>query len=129
MSDTENKSEARHTSGPAKWDAKVWDYDPDIDAPWLLGAEEKRILHGSIVASSEANARLVAAAYTSYDRHCGPRAVECAEGDLLGEAISALGELLRVNDEWHGSVNSEMASARNAARAVLAKVTAKGGRA
>lgn len=33
------------------------------------------------------NARLLAAAYNSYDKHCGERAVECAEQDLLGELI------------------------------------------
>ena len=36
-----------------------------------------------------ANGRLLAASYNSYDKHCGPRAVECAEGDLLGEALEA----------------------------------------
>lgn len=36
-----------------------------------------------------ANAHLLSAAYTSYDRHCGPRAVACAEADLLGEALAA----------------------------------------
>lgn len=30
------------------------------------------------------------ASASSYRKHCGPRAVECAEGDLLGEAIEAL---------------------------------------
>ena len=34
-----------------------------------------------------ADARLIAAACNSYDMHCGERAVECAEGDLLGEAL------------------------------------------
>ncbi len=42
--------------------------------------------------------------------------------DLTGELIEALTELLRVDDDWHGAVNSEMASARSIARAVLAKV-------
>lgn len=32
----------------------------------------------------------------------------------------ALRELLRVDDDWHGAVNSEMAAARHAARAALA---------
>ncbi len=35
----------------------------------------------------DANAHLLAAAYTSYDKHCGPRAVELAEADLLGQAL------------------------------------------
>ena len=37
-----------------------------------------------------ANARLITAAVNSYDKHCGSRAVECAEGDLLGELLEAL---------------------------------------
>lgn len=39
--------------------------------------------------SQEANARLIAAACNSYDKHCKGRAVECAEGDLLGELLAA----------------------------------------
>jgi hypothetical protein len=35
------------------------------------------------------NCRLVAAAYSSYDKHCGKYAVQCAEEDLLGEALEA----------------------------------------
>lgn len=34
------------------------------------------------------SARLASAAYTSYDKHFGPRAVEAAEADLLGEALA-----------------------------------------
>ena len=37
------------------------------------------------------------------------------------ELLAALRDLLRVDDEWHGSVNSEMAAARSKARAILAK--------
>ena len=36
-----------------------------------------------------ANARIIAAAVTSYDRHCGPNAVAAAEADLLGQALAA----------------------------------------
>jgi hypothetical protein len=42
-----------------------------------------------------------------------------SEPDLL----DALTELLRVDDEWHGSVNSEMSRARKNARAAIAKST------
>lgn len=41
----------------------------------------------------KANARLIVAACNSYDRHFGTRAVEAAEGDLLGKALEALREL------------------------------------
>lgn len=39
---------------------------------------------------SERMARLLTNAASSYFKHCGPRAIECAEADLLGEAIKAL---------------------------------------
>lgn len=41
--------------------------------------------------------------------------------DAQGGMLEALKELLRVDDEWHGSVNSEMAHARNQARAAIEK--------
>lgn len=44
-----------------------------------------------------ANARLIVAACNSYDRHFGPRAVEAAEGDLLGNALEVLREIRRAN--------------------------------
>lgn len=39
---------------------------------------------------SVANGRLLSAARNSYDKHCGPLAVECAEADLLGEALTLI---------------------------------------
>ena len=42
------------------------------------------------------SARLIAGAYSSYDRHCGDHAVECAEGDLLGECLTACKKVLRM---------------------------------
>ena len=51
-----------HTPGPWEWDAKVWDYDPEQDAPWLVSADGTRVLSGQIQCASEANARLIAAA-------------------------------------------------------------------
>lgn len=41
-------------------------------------------------AEAEANARLTAAAFTSYQKHCADP-VAAAEGDLLGEALILLG--------------------------------------
>ena len=40
--------------------------------------------------------RLQQAAGDSYRRHCGRQAVECAEGDLLGELLTACRLLVRV---------------------------------
>ena len=51
------------------------------------------------------------------------RGLERDRADLL----AALRELLRVDDEWHGSVNSEMSHARSVARVLLAKHAATGG--
>lgn len=39
--------------------------------------------------------------------------------ELMAEMAEALVTLLRVDDEWHGSVNSEMAGARSKARAMI----------
>lgn len=55
---------------------------------------------GITCVEAEANARLI-----------------CAAPDLLAALVC----LLRVDDEWHGSVNSEMAEARQSARAAIAK--------
>lgn len=57
--------------------------------------------HGHSIPEQHANARLLAAAYTSYDRHCGPRAVECAEADLLGRALEACEAALKWIDGLH----------------------------
>lgn len=43
------------------------------------------------------NARLLAAAYTSYDAACGPRAIEAAESDLLADALAALRGMLNAD--------------------------------
>lgn len=44
---------------------------------------------------------------------------------LLDELAAALRELLRVDDDWHGAINSEMAGGRKAARAALARYDAE----
>ncbi len=76
-------------------------------------------------AEHEANRRLVVAACNSYDKHCGPRAVECAEADLLGKALDALkdvrewlmfGTYVKDDGIWHPN----FVKANNAVNAVLA---------
>jgi len=52
----------KHTEGPWEWDANVWDYDPEQEAPWLVSAGNDKVLFGQIGCTSEANARLIAAA-------------------------------------------------------------------
>ena len=41
---------------------------------------------------------------------------------IIKTLVEALEGLLRVDDEWHGAVNSEMAHARSKARTALASV-------
>lgn len=87
-----------------------------------VGAEEER----QPEEICEGNARLFEAAFNSYDKHCGPRAVECAEGDLLGEALDALGTLCRHRDELLNNIDcGEEFEARERARAVLSKARGK----
>lgn len=69
---------------------------------------------------AKSNARLLSAAYTSYDKHCGERAVGCAEGDFLGEALEVLRRLL--DDHEYGFLTTRHV---NLAKTVLAK--AEGG--
>jgi hypothetical protein len=53
------------------------------------------------------NARLLAAAYTSYDRMCGDNAVEAAESDLLSGALYAIKHVLDALDEGE-DINTDM---------------------
>lgn len=67
-----------------------------------------------IASACEDNARLLAAAYTSYDKHCGANAIKAAEDDLLGQALAALRDALAVHgDEYSWGTK---------ARVILAKV-------
>jgi len=45
--------------------------------------------HNIADGSSIANARLIAASYNSYDKHC-KNPIKCAGGDLLGELLETL---------------------------------------
>jgi hypothetical protein len=81
---------AQHTPGPWHWDSAVWDYDPEIDAPWLVDATDKRVLWGSIKCDSGANARLIAAA-----------------PDLLAAVESEYIFLADIRNEWPGRCTVE----------------------
>lgn len=67
-----------------------WDYVETaghrIHGQSALFEEGKSI---AIVYDGKAHGPLLAAAANSYRKHCGPRAVECAEADLLGELLEA----------------------------------------
>ena len=49
---------AKATPGPWSWDGKVWNYDSEQEAPWLV-ADRKSIVTGA-VHCSEANATFIA---------------------------------------------------------------------
>ena len=89
------------TPGPWEWDAKVWDYDKEEAAPWLVGIDGGPIvLCGEIDCSSEADAHLIAAAPELYD--------------ALEKVIKyhKLGNLGRHSDELVASIELVLAKAR-----------------
>lgn len=83
-----------HTPGP--WGLDFYWCNFGRDDPVIEGPNGEYIcqlsydgLSGTLNPQAEDNARLILAACSSYDKHCGPRAVECAEADLLGELLEA----------------------------------------
>lgn len=113
---------AAHTPGPlAVLCSSVGDY---------IIAECRPRAYVASKMSGESDLRLLAAAYTSYDHVCGPRAIEAAESDLLADALAALRCLLAGYANVAGAHAEygdfeEWAAVKNA-RAVLAR--APGGR-
>jgi len=83
----------------------------------------------------EANdsALLYNAAFNSYDKNCGPHAVECAESDLLGECLGALEDLLKcsmatscADCEFICRVDDDYDNPQDTAKAILAKRKGEG---
>ena len=112
---------ATHTPGPLHKVRFLRDHNGVALTGFQVSASDGTIIAEAYprpwpVAVNEDNARLLAAAYTSYDKHCGPRAIEAAEGDLLGEAL----EVIRAAIAVHGTRYSWGAKAD----AVLAKAGA-----
>lgn len=75
---------------------------------------------------------LIVAAVNSYDKHCGPRAVECAEADLLGEALRVCESAIWVFNNIHNAKGPTAAqfkkyaeAAETDCRAILAKAGGK----
>lgn len=83
------KKGAEHMTGPKHTPGPVYSTGATIETK----KGEMLAIVQSLGGNYEGNARLLAAAYTSYDKHCGPRAVECAEGDLLGELLAICKEV------------------------------------
>lgn len=103
-----NATTGKSVRGKIEVYAKTEGSKPEIIA-WPRGGRK----------TTPANARLIAAACNSYDKHFGPNAVEAAESDLLGEMREVLGEFddrksdQKTAQEW-GSVFQRV-------RAILAK--------
>jgi hypothetical protein len=115
----------KHTPGPLHTDILAI---LDSEGGAVGGAAGPELIKGEWQGGDgRLNARLFAAAYTSYDKHCGPRAVECAEADLLGEALKALAdcdtEMYTMHTYWHPKCDSGCPAgiAHQAAQVVLAK--------
>jgi hypothetical protein len=51
-----------------------------------------------LVGDQQSNARLITASVNSYAKHCGPNAIQCAEDDLLGQALEVLRECVNLDD-------------------------------
>lgn len=82
-----------HTPGP--WTVEI----PD-GIRWVIRAGDYGLSAIAVTSFPDegddgANARLIAAACTSYDRAFGPAAVEAAEADLLEEALELLERLAK----------------------------------
>lgn len=77
-------SDVTHIPGPYKWEGdEIWTDD-------LLGTGiciEWDRCNPFTLAKNKA---LVIAAITSYDKHFGPKAIEAAESDVLGQALELL---------------------------------------
>lgn len=102
---------AEHTPGPWRSDGN----------PYNIVGSAKNVarMYGRFEDDeADANTRLIKAACNSYDKHCGPNAVECAEGDLLGEALEVCRALASYDDS--GGLGT-FRGIPYAARAVLAK--------
>lgn len=56
--------------------------------------------------------KLLRAAFNSYDKHCGERAVACAEADLLGQALEALEAFVTFHSGHVGVPQPYMKNAR-----------------
>src|SRR5690554_790156 len=123
---TETKK-AQHTPGP--WEAipaknEYGEHTISIrgDGQFIATMDTVSVDGGeySLPPEAAANARLIAAACNSYNKHFGPRAVEAAEADVLGKALEALRE---INDAVPSGDPIRMAgfaaSLQNIAAAVL----------
>ena len=76
----------KHTPGPLRL------LGDQLCVPYTFnqpGYDATLTVHQAVaeVITTREDARLLGAAYNSYDEHCGEHAVECAENDLLGKLL------------------------------------------
>ena len=118
----------KHTPGP-------WEVVDDPQSTWIMArdlnvAQVYSGLNCPPEEEAKPNSRLIAAAVNSYDKHCGERAVECAEADLLGELLEACKrrsgamdcDMLNGGRCFNDDLRKEV---REAARAAIAKAEGK----
>lgn len=115
---------SEHTSGPLKVST-----DPELPGAVVVDSKGRMVCDANIFGPNlplqevdMGRARLLAAAYTSYDRHCGVNAVDCAEADLLGELL-AVCKAMRdgLDDYW--ITTPEGLAIDERARTAIAKAT------
>src|SRR5436305_13426500 len=88
-------STAKHTQGPFLYAMDARKPNAYTNALWSNSEPNPHILTFNVShPDADNNARMIAAAANSYDKHCGAHAVEYAEADLLGEALEAVALLL-----------------------------------
>ncbi len=81
----------KHTPGPLRISLTGYSIKSDDPDNTIVA-----VVQGGSSATAETVKRwlpcadLLTHAYNSYDKHCGEKAVECAEEDLLGQALEAL---------------------------------------
>lgn len=119
----------KHTPGPlfVNYDHKPYGVGPKrVDPTSRLNLPLGHVFRCHVkghLSEQKANARLIAASYNSYDKHCGKRAVKCAESDLLGELLEACKAALNELTDIHRANPDEPISLAviNQLEAALAK--------
>jgi len=98
MTDTPKVEQQSTPYTPTPWHRNVspaWKYPiyAEVGGDWayvgsVMGAYHSR---GKVTdAQVEGNLNLIVSSVNSYAKHCGPSAIQCAEDDLLGQALDIL---------------------------------------
>lgn len=97
---------AQHTRGPLVT-TKI-----DCESGWVDilatdGRHDDLPVGSTRHGAAEANARLLVAAFNSYDKHFGPNAIAAAEADLLGKALALVDDLAALIEAEFGWADEE----------------------